>query len=256
MVALNDAVAAADPYAIVVIDLQAPDTGGLALARAIQQSPRLAAVRLVAIHELGERSAAWHVKTAGIRTVITRPLRQSRLYNTLMILMAPSSADRPVEVRSRRRPARPLQSAVPAEIRARTRILLVEDNLVNQQVATRVIERIGYQADSVENGAGALACLSRSDYDLILMDCQMPEMDGCKATHEIRRREGAARHTRIIGLTAHALPGDRDNCIRAGMDDYLSKPVMPEDLGAVIDKWAMVVEAQRASGSGRLAAWR
>jgi CheY-like chemotaxis protein len=243
MVALNDAIAAGDPFEIAVIDLQVPDSGGLALARAIQQSPQLAGIRVVGIHELGDRSAAGRVKAAGIRALIARPLRQSRLYNILVTLMA-SPQDGLVSIPSRRRLARPLQSVVPAEIRERTRILLVEDNLVNQQVEIRMIERIGYRADFVENGASALERLNHTDYDLILMDCQMPGMDGYRATYEIRRREGATRHTPIIGLTARALAGDRDDCIRAGMDDYLSKPVMPEDLGAIIDKWAMV-DAQR-----------
>ncbi len=245
MVALNDAIAAGDPFEIAVIDLQVPDCGGLALARAIQQSPQLAGVRVVGIHELGDRSAAGRVKAAGIRALIARPLRQSRLYNTLVTLMTSSPQDGLANVRSLRRPARTLQSVIAAEIRARTRILLVEDNLVNQQVAIRMIERIGYRADFVENGGGALERLSHTDYDLILMDCQMPGMDGYAATHEIRRREGATRHTPIIGITAHALAGDRDDCLRAGMDDYLSKPVMPEDLGAMIDKWVTVVDAQR-----------
>jgi two-component system, sensor histidine kinase and response regulator len=244
MVALNDAIAAGDPFEIAVIDLQVPDSGGLALARAIQQSPQLAGIRVVGIHELGDRSAAGRVKAAGIRALIARPLRQSRLYNLLVTLMASPPQDGLIGIPPRRRLARPLQSVVPAEIRERTRILLVEDNLVNQQVEIRMIERIGYRADFVENGAGALERLNHTDYDLILMDCQMPGMDGYTATHEIRRREGATRHTPIIGLTARALAGDRDDCIRAGMDDYLSKPVMPEDLGAIIDKWAMV-EAQR-----------
>ena len=248
MVALNDAIALGDPFEIAVIDLQVPDCGGLALARAIQQSPRLAGVRVVGIHELGDRSAAGRVKAAGIRALIARPLRQSRLYNTLVTLMTSSPQDGLAEVRSPRRPARLLQSVIAAEIREHTRILLVEDNLVNQQVAIRMIERIGYRADFVENGGGALERLSHTDYDLILMDCQMPGMDGYTATHEIRRREGATRHTPIVGLTAHALAGDRDDCIRAGMDDYLSKPVMPEDLGAMIDKWVMVVDAQRRLG--------
>jgi two-component system sensor histidine kinase/response regulator len=239
MVALNDAIAAGDPFEIAVIDLQVPDSGGLALARAIQQSPQLASIRVVGIHELGDRSAAGRVKAAGIRALITRPLRQSRLYNILVTLMASSPPDGLIGTPPRRRLARPLQSVIPAEIRERTRILLVEDNLVNRQVEIRMIERIGYRTDFVENGAGALERLNHTDYDLILMDCQMPGMDGYAATHEIRRREGATRHTPIIGLTARALAGDRDDCIRAGMDDYLSKPVMPEDLGAIIDKWAM-----------------
>lgn len=249
MVALNDAIAAGDPFEIAVIDLQVPDSGGLALARAIQQSAQFADVRVVGIHELGERSAAGRVKAAGIRALIARPLRQSRLYHTLVTLMRSPRPDSLIEIRSPRRLSRPLQSGVSAEIRGRMRLLLVEDNLVNQKVVARMIKRIGYRADFVENGARALERLVDTDYDLILMDCQMPGMDGYKATHEIRRLEGPIRHTPIIGLTAHALAGDREECMRAGMDDYLSKPVMPEDLGAMIDKWVMASHDRRARNS-------
>jgi signal transduction histidine kinase/HPt (histidine-containing phosphotransfer) domain-containing protein len=148
---------------------------------------------------------------------------------------------------SSRRSVRLVESRVPAKIRGRTRILLVEDNLVNRQVAMRMIERIGYHADAVENGRTALEILARSTYDLILMDCQMPEMDGYSATREIRLREGALRHTPIIGLTAHALAGDREVCVRAGMDDYLPKPVMPEDLSEIIDRWVTAPDSSEAA---------
>jgi len=148
---------------------------------------------------------------------------------------------------SARRSLRLVESRVPAEMRSRIRILLVEDNLVNRQVAMRMIERIGYHADAVDNGRAALSILSRLTYDLILMDCQMPELDGYTATREIRVREGALRHTPIIGLTAHALAGDREVCVQAGMDDYLPKPVMPEDLSEIIDKWVTVPDSSETA---------
>ena len=235
LAALNDAMASGDPFEIVIIDLQSPASDGLGLAVALKQNPRLAPVRVLGLHPLGDRPASARIKAAGIRALLARPLRQSRLFNTLIALMASPSLVVPA---SAHRPQRSVKSLIPAEIRQRTRLLLVEDDLVNQQVAMRMIERIGYRADAVDNGRSALDRVAHTTYDLILMDCQMPELDGYSATREIRRREGSARHTPVIGLTAHALAGDRDICLRAGMDDYLSKPVMPEDLAEIIDKWA------------------
>jgi signal transduction histidine kinase/CheY-like chemotaxis protein len=245
MAALTDAAAAGDPFEIAIIDLQLPASGGLALAHAIKRNPQLSRTRVVGVHEFGDGPASASTEAVGIRALIARPLRQSRLYNTLVALMASLTQDGVVELTSPNYPARTLKSVVPAEIRERMRILLVEDNLVNQRVAMHMIERIGYKAERVDSGRDALERLDRGDCDLILMDCQMPGMDGCTATREIRRREGATRHTPIIGLTARALASDREDCIRAGMDDYLSKPVRPEDLGAKIDKWVMAVNAQR-----------
>jgi two-component system sensor histidine kinase/response regulator len=240
LAAFKQALAVGDPFQITIIDLQLADRGGLDLARAIKGMPELAGVPVLGLYALGSRPEQTLTRISGIRSLLGKPVRQSQLFNTLNALMTASAEFSPEPPR-RARSMREIRSAIPEEIRQRTRILLVEDNLVNQQVEMRMIDRIGYHAVPVDNGRIALEQLAHTDFDIILMDCQMPEVDGYTATREIRRREGSARHTPIIGVTAHALPGDREECLKAGMDDYTAKPIMPEDLGAMIDKWVTLI---------------
>ncbi|MBN1297536.1 response regulator [bacterium] len=119
------------------------------------------------------------------------------------------------------------------------RILIVEDNAINQRVVTSILQKNNLQSDLVCNGAEALAAITEKQYDLILMDCQMPVLDGYEATRQIRifEKQTGNRRTPVIALTAHAIKGDREKCLAAGMDDYLSKPFTPADLVSIVDKW-------------------
>ena len=246
LVALTSAAASRRPYDVVLIELLNPSLDGLTLARAIRTDPNLAQTRIVGTYALGARPDEGTTRAAGIRALLVKPIRQTQLFNSLRVAMA--SIEEAATVGSadyvsapRRRRTRDLRSAIPEEVRARLRVLLVEDNPVNQLVQLRMLERIGLKVDSVENGREALAALEQRPYEIVLMDCQMPEMDGYTATREIRRREGDCRHTVIIGVTAYALAGDREECLAAGMDDYLSKPVAPDDVAAVLARWATAI---------------
>ena len=213
-----------DPYPLAILDLQMPQMDGLALARAIKSDPEIADTRLVLLNNFGHPIPEDELRAAGIAACRCKPVRQSTLFDCLAGVLAGGTAA--VKVAG-------LPPAAPA-VRHVERILLAEDNVVNQKVAIGQLHKLGYHADAVANGLEVLEALTRIPYDVVLMDCQMPEMDGYEATAAIRQREGAARHTWIIAMTANAMTGDRELCLAAGMDDYVSKPVRPDELGAVL----------------------
>jgi len=229
---LHREAAAGDPYRVAILDMQMPQMDGLALARAIKADPRIAGTRLLMMTSLGRRDDE-AIREAGVDLCLTKPVKQSQLFDCLVTL----TGDYVVESTLQDIKPASASSARPLQNRNAARILVAEDNIINQRVALRQLERLGYAADAVANGLEVLDALQRIPYDLVLMDCQMPEMDGYQATTEIRKREGESRHTKIIAMTANALGGDRERCISAGMDDYISKPVKQEILAETIERW-------------------
>ena len=225
--------AVGDPYCIAILDMQMPEMDGLTLARAIKSDPAIAGTRLLMMTSLGRRDEA-AIRDAGVELCLTKPVKQSQLFDCLATLAGEYLVDEPPQ---QRRIAHVAPQMLPREQSDPLRILVAEDNIVNQRVALRQLQRLGYAADGVANGFEVLDALERIPYDVVLMDCQMPEMDGYEATTEIRRRDGDLRHTTIIAMTANALDGDRERCLAAGMDDYISKPVRQETLSAVIGRW-------------------
>src|SRR5205085_5380201 len=242
LAALRDAQHGGTPYDVAILDMAMPGMDGLELAHAIRADPALAAIKLVMLASpgLGEHSddeAEW---PADLDAFVTKPVRQSQLYNSLVMVLSGSTGQHipPTEAAVRGRSG-PYGAERPDQ--GRGRVLVVEDNAVNQRVAVRMLEKRGYRADAVANGREAVDALAQIPYDLVLMDCQMPEMDGYAATAEIRRRERAqgvaARRTPIVAMTAHALEGDAEKCLAAGMDDYIAKPVTVQRLEAVVARW-------------------
>ncbi len=244
---LRAAADAGTPFPLALLDLQMPGMDGITLARSIKADPALAATRLVILTSLGAHLDATTRKEAGIDDCLFKPVRRARLLGCL----ARTLADTPVA-----RPSTPSggSAATPVPTPPALRILLAEDNLVNRKVALGQLNRLGYKADIAVNGQEAIEAHSREAYDAILMDCQMPEVEGYAATRTIRQAEAGkgagGRRAYIIAMTAHALDGDREKCLEAGMDDYLSKPVGLPALQAALARAVTARLAAASSGAG------
>jgi CheY-like chemotaxis protein len=168
---------------------------------------------------------------------LVKPVRQSYLHDTLATAWAAKSARLASIASPRAIPAKPF-SPVHRAFRCHARVLVVDDNTVNQKVARMMLERLGCRVEVAANGQEAVEMVELLPFDVVFMDCEMPVLDGFEATAAIRRREGGARHVSIVAMTARAIQGDRERCLQAGMDDYISKPVKPEALEGVLDRWA------------------
>jgi two-component system, sensor histidine kinase and response regulator len=241
--AFEDAEKQGTHFDLGLFDLEMPEMDGIALARAIKADPRLAPIPLVLLTSLGQRGEASVARKAGFDAYLTKPLRKSQLEVCLMTVMSrtqPDSSVRSFDLITR-------HSLREIEHKRGGRILVADDHRVNQQLAVLMLEKMGHRADVVANGFEAIEALSRKPYDLILMDGQMPEMDGYEASRRIREAEcdnqangkmaSAPRHIPIIALTANAMQGDREKCLAAGMDDYLTKPMKSDQLAEILDKW-------------------
>ena len=241
---LKDAAARGEPFDLAILDLQMPRMDGLELGRTINADPVLSGTRLILLTSMGVQGQATKAKQAGIAAYLTKPVRRAILYDCLSALVdmpAKVAADAPEgESGSRTNNVLVTRHVLKEASRAaRGRILVAEDNIINQKVAVCFLEKLGYRADVVANGLEAVEAVFRIKYAVLLMDCQMPEMDGFEATRLIREGERKHEHRRlpIIAMTANAMPEYRQKCLDADMDDYLSKPVKKVDLGVMLSKW-------------------
>ena len=250
-----------DPFDLAILDFHMPEMNGIHLAQAIRSDGTIGALPLILLTSVAQQGDAERALDAGFNAYLTKPVRQSQLFDCIATTMQkfqtpPSERDRPL-------PSIITQHYLTTvKAQSRARILLAEDNLVNQKVAVRILEKMGHRVDVVGNGLEAIKALKQSSYDAILMDCQMPDMDGYETTRAIRRQEALAReesgvihgrndktftnagdpslippHIPIIALTANAMVEERDKCEAAGMDDFVTKPVKPEILTAALNRW-------------------
>jgi two-component system sensor histidine kinase/response regulator len=231
LASLDAAARRGDPFGMVVLDHHMPGMDGIALARRIRRDPRHDDLRLMMLSSVGDHIDAADLARVGFAACLNKPIRQSALYNALMAAFGDGAAR-----------GDGADAAEPAlrEVAFAGHVLLAEDNVVNQEVAVHMLEGLHCRVTVAGNGSEALAALARTAFDLVLMDCQMPELDGFAATAEIRRREqesGAHRRLPILALTANAIEGDRERCLEAGMDDYLGKPFSRDALAVMLDRY-------------------
>jgi PAS domain S-box-containing protein len=218
-----------EAFAAAILDMHMPTMDGVALGQAIRRTHDAAHLPLVMLTSMGRREADMQV--VDFAAFLTKPIKPSQLYNTLVGIFV----GQPVWVRE---PPAELQIDRGLAQRVPLHILLAEDNAVNQKLALRLLERMGYRADVAANGLEVLTALGRQPYDVVLMDVQMPELDGLAATRQIRMQWPADRQPRIIAMTANAMQGDREACLDAGMDDYISKPVQVKELQTALERSA------------------
>jgi PAS domain S-box-containing protein len=238
LTALRNAASRGTPYEIAILDMQMPEVDGEMLGQQIKAEPTLAKTRLVMMTSLAEMGAPKRASELGFSACLIKPVRQSRLYDCLIEVMNFAAAQ-PRGNGNLLEPA--LSSSVGNMPLLKLKILLAEDSAINQKVALNQLKHLGYEADVAANGQEVLDLLKQVDYDIVLMDCQMPILDGYAAARAIRQLQGETKHTTIIAMTANAMTEDRLRCMEAGMDDYLSKPVRKEELAQKLVSWGRMI---------------
>jgi two-component system sensor histidine kinase/response regulator len=207
---------------------------GETLGQTIKRDPDLKHTKLVMMTSVGKRGDAQRFKEIGFVAYLTKPVKQSQFYNCLAMISGSQK-----KLSEDRSPAIVTRHSIAEYQKQKVRLLLAEDNEINQKVAMGILKNFGYRTDVVSNGKDAVKAMEKVHYDLVFMDCQMPEMDGYAATGQIRnfRSKVLNHNVPIIAMTAHAMKGDREKCLASGMDDYISKPIQPDKLLEVIEKW-------------------
>jgi signal transduction histidine kinase/CheY-like chemotaxis protein len=230
LVQLSEAREAGEPYGLILTDMHMPDMDGFALVEEIRQRPELATATIMMLTSAGHRGDAARCQELGVAAYLLKPIRQSELREAIARVLGAREQDGAIPLITR------FSLSDAREPNGFLRVLLAEDNLVNQRLAVRLLEKRGHQVVVAATGLEALRALEKEKFDLVLMDVQMPEMDGLEATIAIRNKEkSTGLHQPVVAVTAHAMKGDREKCLAGGMDGYLTKPIRPQDLDQLLE---------------------
>jgi CheY-like chemotaxis protein len=212
-----------DPFEVAIVDLMMPELDGAAVAAAVRSDEALRSLAVILLTSAGKSEK----EIPGVDAEMVKPVRPSQLFDVLQTVLGERPSHGAAEALAR----------APVTRGQGARVLVVDDNAANQKVALRMVERLGYRGDVAGTGAEATAMVARGHYDAVLMDCQMPEMDGYEASRQIRHNERGGRRMPIIAMTADAVADERDRCLAAGMDDYITKPIKLHVVAAVLERW-------------------
>jgi PAS domain S-box-containing protein len=243
---LRNAHRAGDPYHVILLDMQMPGMDGEQTARAIKSDPSVKDVKILILTSMGQRGDAARLEALGCSGYLLKPVKQQMLFDAVVAVLGRKEEEHTPSLITRHMLAEQRKNDL--------RVLLAEDNPINQKLAIVLLQKSGYSVDSVETGAQAFERVKANRYSAVLMDVQMPDMDGLEATHHIREWEkGSGRRIPIIAMTAHAMAGDRDRCLAAGMDDYVTKPLEPRVLFNALDRWTQPPDFEKAAQAERKA---
>ncbi len=250
---LREAAEQNDPFRVALLEQQMPGMNGRELGRRIKEDPLLNSTLLIMLTSLGQRGDAAALTQIGFAGYLAKPIRQSQLYNCIALVFDRANQNTGVTATEVSKGI-VTRHTVAESAKHDIRILMAEDNMINQKLAQNFLNKFGYRVDMVANGLEAVHALESTNYDIVLMDCQMPVMDGYEATSLIRDRQSKVLNhdVTIIAVTANAMSKDREECINAGMNDYVSKPLKKDDLAAILEKWLRLREMAEASTNSPL----
>jgi CheY-like chemotaxis protein len=231
---IEGAAESAKPFDAALFEIDLPETDDSRLCPRVHGLPGHSNCKLVAMALLGRKGDAAELSALGFSGYLVKPIRESQLHGCLRLILG-----QPQDPPDSTPPALVTRHTVSETRKKKARILVVDDNATNRMVATKILEKLGYLAETVDSGHEALRALGESDYDLVFMDCQMPDLDGLQATRMIREGRAANRNrdVSVVAMTAHAMKGDRELCLEAGMNDYLTKPVRANEVAAALEQW-------------------